>query len=145
MWADSALAVDPTYELAQSAAVQLATELRDWRLAERHLLALQRVAQDPDRVVPLADAARLAALKGDAATARRSAAAAERLADSTTLTLHQSVFLGVALSAAGDTARAYRWLTAFSPRGDNHFQLHLHREPALVWLREPRYRSVLTP
>ena len=145
MWTDSALAVDPTYELAREAAVQLATELRDWPLAERHLLALQRVAQGPDRMVPLADAARLAALRGDAATAQRFAGAAERLVDSTTLTMHQSVFLGVAFSAAGDTARAYRWLTSFSPRGDVHFQLHLHREPALVWLRDPQYRSLLSP
>jgi len=144
-WADSALAVDPTYELARNAAVQLAIELRDWPLAERHLLAFQRVAQGPDRVVPLAHAARLAALRGNGATARRFAAEAERLADSTALTLHQSVFLGVAFAAAGDTARASRWLASFSPRGDVHFQLHLHREPALVWLRAPRYRSLLSP
>ena len=144
-WADSALTVDPTYELARDAAVQLAIESRDWPLAERHLLALQRVAQGPDRVVPLAHAARLAALRGNAATARRSAADAERFAGSTKLTLHQSVFLGEAFSAAGDTARAYRWLAAFSPRGDVHFQLHLHREPALAWLQDPRYRGLLSP
>ena len=143
-WADSALAVDPTYELARSAAVQLAIELRQWPLAERHLLALQRVAQGPDRAVPLALAARLAALRGDPATARRLAAAAERLVDSTALTLHQSVFLGVAFSAT-DTTRAYRWLASFSPRGDVHFQLHLHREPALAWLRDPEYRGLLSP
>jgi serine/threonine protein kinase/Tfp pilus assembly protein PilF len=144
-WADSALAVDPTYELARNAAVQLAIELRDWPLAERHLLALQRVAQGPDRVNPLAHAARLAALRGDVATARRLADAAERLVDSTALTLHQSVFLGVAFSAASDTARAYRWLASFSPRRDVHFQLHLHREPALAWLRDARYRGLLSP
>jgi len=144
-WADSALAIDPTYELARNAAVQLAIELRDWPLAERHLLALQRVAQGPDRVVPLGDAARLAALRGDTATARRFAAAAERLVDSTSLTLHQSVFLGMAFSSRGDTARAYRWLASYSPRGDVHFQLHLHREPALAWLRDARYRDLLAP
>jgi len=69
----------------------------------------------------------------------------ERLADCTTLTPHQSVFLGEALSAAGDTARAYRWLAALSPRGDVHFQLHLPREPALAWLRDPRYHALLSP
>jgi hypothetical protein len=144
-WADSALAVDPTYELARDAAVQLATELRDWPLAERHLLAFRRVAQGPDRVTPLAHEARLRALRGDPASARRLAAAAQRLADSTTLTSHQSVWLGEAFSAAGDTARAYRWLASFSPRGDVHFQLHLHREPALAWLSDPRYRGLLSP
>ena len=144
-WADSALAVDATYELARNAAVQLATELRDWPLAERHLLALQRVAQGPDRVVPLAHSARLAALRDDTATARQLATAAEALAQPNALTSHQSVFLGQAFSAAGDTARAYRWLAAFSPRGDVHFQLHLHREPALAWLRDARYRALLSP
>jgi serine/threonine protein kinase len=144
-WADSALTVDPTYELARDAAVQLAIESHDWPLTERHLLAFYRVSQGPDRVVPLAHEARLAALRGNAATARRFAAAAERLVDPTTLTLHPSVFLGEAFSAAGDTARAYRWLAAFSPRGDVHFQLHLHREPALAWLRDPRYRGLLSP
>jgi len=144
-WADSALAIDPTYELARNAAVQLAIELRDWSLAERHLLAFHRVAQGPDRVVPIAHAARMAAMKGDSETASRLAAGAERLVDSTTLTLHQSVFLAEAFSAARDTARAYRWIAAFSPRDDVHFQLHLHREPSLAWLRDPRYRGLLSP
>ena len=145
-WADSALAVDPTYDLARNAAVQLAIELGDWPLAERHLLAFRRVVQGPDRiVVPAAHEARMRALRGDPASARQLAAAAERLVDSTTLTLHQSVFLREAFSAAGDTARAYRWLAAFSPRGDVHFQLHLQREPSLAWLHDPRYRGILSP
>lgn len=142
-WADSALAIEPNYELARTAAVQLAIESREWTRAEGHLIALQPVSQD--RVVPLALKAQLAALRGDAATARRLAAAAERLVDSTALTLHQSVFLGVAFSAASDTVRAYRWLARFSPSRDVHFQLHLHREPALAWLRDARYRGLLSP
>jgi hypothetical protein len=50
-----------------------------------------------------------------------------------------------AFSAASDTSRAYRWLAAYSPRAEVHFQLHLHREPSLAWLRDPRYRSLLAP
>jgi tRNA A-37 threonylcarbamoyl transferase component Bud32/tetratricopeptide (TPR) repeat protein len=144
-WADSALAIDPTYEFARGAALQLAIELGDSTLAERHLLAYRRVALGPDRPFPLAHEARLRALRGEPAAARKLAAAAGRLADSTTNNLHQSVFLGEAFSAAGDTARAYRWLAAFSPRGDVHFQLHLQREPALAWLHGPRYRGLLSP
>ena len=144
-WADSALAVEPTYELAHAAALMLSIEARDWGLAERHLLALHRIVQGRGRVAPLSHAARIAALKGDRAGARRLALAAERLVDSTSLTRHEAVWLGHAFATAGDTARAYRWLAAFSPRADVHFQLHLHRDPALGWLRDPRYRSLLSP
>jgi cytochrome c-type biogenesis protein CcmH/NrfG/tRNA A-37 threonylcarbamoyl transferase component Bud32 len=143
-WADSALAIEPTYELARAAALLLSIEARDWRLAERHLLALNSVVQGRGRVAPLSHAARIAALKGDRAGSRRLALTAERLVDSTSLTRHEAVWLGHAFSSAGDTARAYRWLAAFSPRDDVHFQLHLHRDPALAWVRDPRYRRLLS-
>jgi hypothetical protein len=84
-WADSALAIEPTYELARSAALVLSIEARDWRLAEQHLLALERIVQGRGRVNPLAHTARIAALKGDRPGAGRLALAAERLVDSTTL------------------------------------------------------------
>jgi hypothetical protein len=79
------------------------------------------------------------------AGARRLAHDAERLVDSAKLTKHESVYLAEGLSAAGDTARAFKWISAFSPRNDLHFQLHLHRDPALAWLHDARYRSVLSP
>jgi hypothetical protein len=139
----SALAIDPTYQLARSAAVLLALAAGDVRLAEQHLLALQRVARGRERVAPLSDAAQLAALKGDGAAARRFAQEAEQLVDSATLTKHESVFVAAAFSAAGDTAGAYRWLAAYSPRSDIHFQLHLHRDWELAWVRNERYRHLL--
>jgi tetratricopeptide (TPR) repeat protein/tRNA A-37 threonylcarbamoyl transferase component Bud32 len=144
-WADSALSIDPTYQLARSAAVLLAIEASDWRRAEQHLLALQRVAHGRERVIPLTHGARLAASTGDGATARRLALAAEQLVDSASLTKHESVFLGDAFSAAGDTARGYWWLAAYSPRYDVHFQLHLKRDPELAWLRDARYSGLLAP
>jgi cytochrome c-type biogenesis protein CcmH/NrfG/tRNA A-37 threonylcarbamoyl transferase component Bud32 len=144
-WADSALAIEPAYELARAAALLLSIEARDWRLADQHLLAMERIVQGRGRAAPLAHAARIAGLKGDHGGARRLALAAERLVDSTTLTRHESAWLGQAFAAAGDTARAYRWLAAFAPRGDVHFQLHLHRDPGLAWLRDPRYRGLLSP
>jgi len=143
-WADSTLAIDPTYQLGRSAAVHLALEAGDLRLAERHLLALQRVARGRERVIPLTHAARLAALKGDGAAARRFAQEAGQLVDSATLTKHESVFLAAAFSAAGDTAVAYRWLAAYSPRADIHFQLHLRRDWELAWVRSERYGELLS-
>jgi len=144
-WADSALAFDPTYMLARSAAVLLAIEARKWQLAEQHWLALQRIARGRERSLSLSHGAVLAASKGDVPTARRLALAAEQLVDSATLTKHESVFLASAFSAAGDTTRAYWWLAAYSPRNDVHFQLHLKRDPELTWLRDARYRALLSP
>ncbi len=144
-WADSALAFEPTSSIARSAAVLLAVQADDVRLAEQHLFALQGVSHGRERVTALTAAARVAAAKGDLAAARRNALAAEQLVDSATLTKHESVFLADAFAAAGDTARAYRWLAAFSPRNDVHFQLHLWRDPALTWVHDSRYRGLLSP
>jgi hypothetical protein len=143
-WADSSVALQPTYFLARDAAVLLAIETHNWASAERHLRAAEPLAKGSDAIMRLGHAARLAQLHGDMTGARRLAREAERLADSATLTKHESTALGEGLSAAGDTARAFKWISAFSPRNDLHFQLHLHRDPALAWLREPRYRSVLS-
>jgi len=118
-------------------------------LAERHIEASMRLARGADVVNTLGHAARLAAQRGDRAAARRLARRAEqvtqRLADSSVFTKRQAAYLGEAFAAAGDTTRAVRWLAAFSPRGDVHYQLHLHRDPSLAWLHDPRYAFLLVP
>jgi hypothetical protein len=76
--------------------------------------------------------------------AQRLARQAETLVGTSKLAKHEAVYLGVAFSAAGDTARALKWLTAFTPRADMHFQLHLQRDPALAWLHDRRYSYLLT-
>jgi Tfp pilus assembly protein PilF/tRNA A-37 threonylcarbamoyl transferase component Bud32 len=144
-WADSAIAIEPNYEVARSAALQLAIEKHDWPLAERHLLAYKRIAQGTDRPLALAHEARLTALRGDVPAARRLAVLAEQLVDSVNFTKHHAAFLGAAFAAVGDTARAYAWLARYTPRSDVHFQLHLKRDPPLAWVHDPRYRSILSP
>ena len=143
-WADSALAIDPTNVVARDAATILAIETNDPRAAEQHLLALERLTRGRNRVTPLTRAARLAASRGDIPAARRYARAAEQLVDSATLTTRESAMLGDAFSAAGDTARAYRWLAAYAPRNDLHFQLHLRRDPELAWILDARYSALLS-
>jgi serine/threonine protein kinase len=142
-WADSALAIDPTYPLAREAAALLAIELHNWPLAERQVDAYQRIATGPDVVSALGHAARLASLRGDLAKARRLAAQAERLVDSATITKHQAAYLAEGLSAAGDTAGAAKWLAVFAPRGDVHYQSHLHLDPALAWVATDKYKWLL--
>jgi serine/threonine protein kinase len=142
-WADSAVAVEPTSALAREAAALIALDLRDWPAADRQLTAARQVAVGADATGALAHAARAAAARGDLAIARRLAAQAEQTVGSAGFTKHQAATLGEAFSAAGDTARAVRWLSAFSPRADVHYQLHLHRDPGLRWLRDPRYAWLL--
>jgi Tfp pilus assembly protein PilF len=142
-WADSALAIDPTLGLAHEAAADLSIEIRDWPLAERQSEVYRRLSTGADRASALGGAARLSALRGDVAAARRFALAAEKTVDSATLTKHQASYLGLAFAAIGDTARAVKWLASFSPRADVHYQLHLHRDPGLAWVREPKYRWLL--
>jgi serine/threonine-protein kinase len=144
-WADSALAVDPTYWLARDAEVVLAMETGDLRLAEQNLLALQQVVRGRDRVTPLVRSSQLAALRGDLNGARAFAREAEQLVDSASLSKHESLFLAGAFAAAGDTARAYHWLALYSPRNDVHFQLHLQRERELAWVHDERFRGLLAP
>lgn len=142
-WADSSIVVDPTYVLGREAALLSAIESADWRSADRHALALGQMLKGRERVTVLCHSARLANQRGDRATARRLAAEAERLVDSVTLTKHESANLGEAFSAAGDTTRAVYWLAAYQPRGDLHFQLHLHRDPALSWIHGSAYKRLL--
>ena len=142
-WADSALVIDETFGLAREVAADLAIELRNWPLAERQTDAYRRLALGADQASALGQAARLSSLRGDAAGARRFALAAEKTVDSATLTKHQASYLGIAFSAAGDTARAMKWLAAFLPRADVHYQLHLHRDPGLIWVQQSKYRWLL--
>ena len=143
MWADSAIAVDPTYVLGRETALQVAIEIGDWRTADRHALAMGQMQKGRERVTVLAHMARLAGKRGDTVSARRLALEAERLVDSASLTKHEAAYLGEAFSAAGDTARAIHWIAAFQPRGDLHFQLHLHRDPGLAWIRGSGRDSLL--
>ena len=142
-WADSALAIDPTLGVAHEAAADLSIEIRDWARAERQTEVYRRLSTGADQASALGGAARLSALRGNRIDAKRFALAAERTVDSATLTKHQASYLGLAFSSIGDTARAVKWLTAFSPRADVHYQLHLHRDPGLVWVRGPKYRFLL--
>jgi serine/threonine protein kinase len=142
-WADSSLAIDPTLGLAHEAAADLSIEMRDWPRAERQTEVYRRLSTGADQASALGDAARLSALRGNRTEAKRFALAAENTVDSATLTKHQASYLGLAFSSIGDTARAVKWLAAFSPRADVHYQLHLHRDPGLAWVRAPKYRWLL--
>jgi hypothetical protein len=82
---------------------------------------------------------------GDTAKARENLAHAERLIDRKRPTLHECVYLAGTIAALGDTAGAVKLLSAYEPRGDLHFQLHLKRDPPLRWLDGKWGKGLLAP
>jgi tRNA A-37 threonylcarbamoyl transferase component Bud32/Tfp pilus assembly protein PilF len=144
-WADSAVAVDPTYILGREAAGNLLVDLGQLDKAERQFLAYLRITSGREQVNALAGLARVAAGRGDAETARSHTRRAAALADSLHPTKHESVLVAEAFAAIGDTAAALRWLSRYQPREDLHFQLHLKKDPALRWLYGPHGKGLLTP
>jgi serine/threonine protein kinase/Tfp pilus assembly protein PilF len=143
-WADSALAVEPTYVLARESAGQLALALGRLDEAERHFQAYTRVTSGREQVNGLCGLAELAARRGNMKLARAYTQRAASLSDIHNPTLHEAAVIGAALAATGDTARALRLLFAYSPRADVHYQLHLKRDPGLAWLRGPLGKGLLT-
>jgi tetratricopeptide (TPR) repeat protein len=136
-WADSAVVVEPTFFLARDASAFLALATRRMDVAIRHAQAEQR-ASGHEPPLPYCLIAAALARQGDKAGARRYAFQAESLASRTRPSKHEAVYLATAWTAIGDTARAIRWVSAYSPRADLHFQLHLKRDPELRWIATTR-------
>ena len=141
-WADSAIAVNPTFFLARDAAAYLALATHRTDVAIRHAEAEQR-ASGHEPPLPYCLIATALARQGDAAGARRYALQAESLANGSRPSKHEAVYLATAWTAIGDTTRAIRWASAYAPRADLHFQLHLKRDPELRWIATTR-PSLLT-
>jgi serine/threonine protein kinase len=143
-WADSAVAVDPTYVLAREALGQLSLAAGQFDAAEREHKVYLRMTKGREQVNSLAELALVEAAQGNLSSARSYAIRAAALADSTNPTKHEAPYIGAAFAAIGDTARAIKWIAAFHPREDLHFQLHLKRDPPLNWLHGPLGRGLLT-
>jgi len=143
-WADSAVALSPSYFLARDAAAYIAIARGQAATAARHAEAELRVGGH-EPLIPPSILATAAIGQADTARATRFARQAESLVVNTSRpSKHEVSYLAAALAAVGDTSRAIRWLTAYSPRGDLHFQLHLKRDPGLRWIARVQ-PALLTP
>jgi len=131
-WADSAIALEPTYVLARDAAAFLALAMRRPEVAVRHADAMVR-ARGNEAHLPPSVLAIAMARQGHFARARQYAIEAEKAVAAPMPSKHESVHLAAAWAAVGDTARANRWLTSYAPQRDLHFQLHVARDPELRW------------
>jgi tetratricopeptide (TPR) repeat protein len=144
-WADSAVALDPTFVLAREAAGQITIELDRPADGARHYEAAIQVTHGREQAGPYGELARAMVRMGDTARARENLAHAEALIDRKSPTLHECVYLAATLAALGDTAGSVKLLSEYEPRGDPHFQLHLKRDPPLRWLSGKWGKGLLAP
>jgi tetratricopeptide (TPR) repeat protein len=144
-WIDSAVALDPTFVLAREAAGQIAMELDRPADGARHYEAAIQVTHGREQAAPYAELARAMVRMGDTVRSRENLAHARGLIDRKSPTLHECVYIAATLAALGDTAGAVKLLSAYEPRGDLHFQLHLKRDPPLHWLSGKWGKGLLAP
>lgn len=144
VWADSAIAADPTFLQAYRSAGSVALARRRFDEAEARFAAAARVGPGPERFMSVAALAAVASSRGDTARGRELMRTASAATDSSELSLHGAVFMAWGFAALGDAERALAWLERFQPRGDLHFQQHLRGDAPLDPLRsEPRFRALL--
>lgn len=130
VWADSAIALDPTYLLGLTTFGFIALERGEFARAVDAFDAGIRLNTDIEVPNTLANRAVAEARAGMDSEAR----ATLRRADSLALTYvpvpaHTAVWLAQANTAVGNTDRAIWWLRRFAPQRELHYQLHLRCDP----------------
>jgi len=146
VWADSAIALDPTYLLGRSAAGYIAIEQGDFSRGTAAFDAARRLSTEVEVVNALEGTALAEARAGDRRAARAllqqtEASAAAYLPPP----LHTVVYRAQAYAALGDVRSAFSWLSRYQPRRDLHFQLHLRCDPAFDPIADdPAFKVLLT-
>jgi tetratricopeptide (TPR) repeat protein len=144
-WADSAIAVDPTFQQVRLAAGATQIERGDFVRARAAFEAAERLSTDVEAVNAQLGLAMTAARAGAPADARRLLQRAESLsARYTPPPLHTVVWIAEAYAELGDVTRAVAWLQRYAPMGDMHFQMHLRCDPPFTRIEnDRRFRSLL--
>ena len=144
-WADSAIAVDPTFQQVRLAAGATEIERGDFVRARAAFEAAGRLSTDVEAVNAQVGLAMTAARAGAAAESRRLVQRAESLsAQYTPPPLHTVVWIAEVYAELGDATRAVAWLQRYAPGGDLHFQMHLRCDPPFTPIEnDPRFRSLL--
>ena len=145
VWADSAVATDPTNLLGRTTAGQVEIERGNYARARAAFDAARRVGTDVEALNTLVGAALVEARLGSAAEARRFLREADALAAGyVPIPAHSAVYLAHAHAAAGNADAAIKWLARVSPREDLHFQLHLRCDPPFDPLTtDARFQALL--
>jgi tetratricopeptide (TPR) repeat protein len=147
VWADSAVALDPTYILARTTVGNVEIERGNFARAEAAFDAARRVSGDGDVEAAniMAGGALTEARAGRRGEARTLLQRAESLATAfRPVPLHTAVYVAEAYAALGDANRALGWLRRYDAQRDLHYQLHLRCDPPLAPLEtNPRFDSLL--
>jgi serine/threonine protein kinase len=145
-WADSAIAVDPSYLLGRSTAGYVAVERGDFARARAQLEAAVRLTSDVELVNSLAGLALAEARAGQTREAQATLARAESLSVGyTAISLHTVVYLAQAHVALHQNQRALAWLARFPTPASVHFQLHLRCDPPFDPIADDaRFKALLT-
>jgi tetratricopeptide (TPR) repeat protein len=144
-WADSAVALEPTFLLARTVVADAATERGDLAKARSAAEAARRLSTEVETGNALSRSVMIEARAGDTARARQILRAADSVGASYSPTLlHSATYLAGAHAAVGDAAGAIGWLRRYSPPGDLHFQLHLRCDPTFDRIRnDAGFRALL--
>jgi len=146
VWADSAIALDPNYQLAHNTAGYIAVERGSYDRGVAAFEAARRLSNDAEALNALAGVALAEARAGR----RQEARATLREAESEAKTfspppLHAVVFMGQVYAELGDVDKAVAWLKRHQPERGLHFQLHLRCDPPFDSIaRDQRFRSLLS-
>ena len=146
VWADSALAVDPTYMLARAVEGLIETERGNYDHALASFEAGRRLTDDIEALNALAGSAVADVRRGQPSEARAKLGTIEPRARAySPIPLHPDVFIAQVYSALGDVDHTVEWLALFQPRSSKHFQLHLRCDPPFDAIRsDKRFQALLT-
>jgi tetratricopeptide (TPR) repeat protein/tRNA A-37 threonylcarbamoyl transferase component Bud32 len=146
VWADSAIALDPNYQLAHNVAGFIAVERGSYDRGVAAFEAARRLSNDVEAVNALAGVALAEARAGRREEARATLREAELQANAYSPTpLHTAVFMGQVYAELGDVDKAVAWLKRYQPERSLHFQLHLRCDPPFDSIqRDQRFRSLLS-
>jgi Tfp pilus assembly protein PilF len=144
-WTDSAIALDPTFQLVRIAAGFTEVERGDFARARADFDAAERLSTDVEVVHTVAGKALTAARAGASGEATVLIQRAESLAASYAPTpLHTAIWIAEAHAGLGDADGAVEWLERFSPTADLHFQIHLRCDPPFEAIEnDPRFQALL--
>jgi tetratricopeptide (TPR) repeat protein len=144
VWADSAIAIDPTYLLGRSSAGFVALEQGQFSRAAAAFDAARRLSTDIEVLNSIQNSALVEARAGNREAARALLRQTESEASAySPAPLHTVVYRAQAYAAIGDVQRAIDWLSRFQPRRGLHFQLHLRCDPPFDPIaRDPRFLAL---
>ncbi|HST08535.1 MAG TPA: hypothetical protein VLJ83_10200, partial [Gemmatimonadaceae bacterium] len=145
VWADSGIAIDPSYVFGHSMAGFIAIERGDYDRAIASFSAARRLTNDVESL-----SAELGIALAQARAKRDSNARATiRDVESQAVAyspppVHLVLYMAQAYAASGDFGRALAWLGRFEPRASLHFQLHLRCDsPFDVMRNDRRFQALL--